>query len=130
MASAYELSQSGVAVTVIDRGEPGFGCSYGNAGWITPSLARPLPVPGMLWKALRWMLDPDSPLYIEPRASWALARWLLRFVRSMNGAHMDRAIDALTGLTQHSLEAYAHLEEETGHPTGFRRDGLVVAAVS
>jgi len=128
MAAAYELSGSGVSVTVVDRGEPGFGCSYGNAGWITPSLARPLPSPGMLGKALRWMLDPDSPLYIQPRMNASLARWLLRFLRSMNAAHMNRAIDALTGLTRHSLDVYAGLDAETGHATGFRRDGLLVAA--
>ncbi len=128
MATAFELSRCGVPVAVIDRGQPGFGCSYGNAGWITPCLALPLPAPGMLWSALRWMLDPDSPLYIQPRPSWSLLRWLFRFALSTNRAHMDRAVDALTRLTRHGVEVYASLEQETGHATGFRRDGLLVAA--
>jgi D-amino-acid dehydrogenase len=34
LSAAYELSSRGVAVTVIDKGDPGYGCSYGNAGWL------------------------------------------------------------------------------------------------
>jgi D-amino-acid dehydrogenase len=52
-ACAAELSQRGVSVTLIDKGPIGHGCSYGNAGWITPSFALPLPRPGMLLKSLK-----------------------------------------------------------------------------
>ena len=48
MASALDLARRGVGVTVLDRGPVGGGCSYGNAGWLTPSLATPLPAPGVL----------------------------------------------------------------------------------
>ena len=36
--------------------------------WLTPSQAVPLANPSMLLKSFRWMLDPDSPLYIQPRS--------------------------------------------------------------
>ena len=75
MATAHELSARGAQVTVIDRGEPGYGCSYGNAGWITPCFAMPLPMPGMLLKSIGWLTDPNSPLYIKPEPSWLLVRW-------------------------------------------------------
>src|SRR4051812_1095838 len=84
LSAAYELSLRGAAVTVIDKGEPGFGCSYGNAGWLTPCFSMPLPMPGMLFKSIGWLLDPDSPLRIKPQASIELLRWLTRFLLSMN----------------------------------------------
>src|SRR3954467_15889133 len=96
MATAHELSSRGAKVTVIDRGEPGFGCSYGNAGWITPCFALPLPMPGMFFKSLKWLSNPDSPLYIQPRLSLSLARWLTRFLFSMNEKHLQRSVTALT----------------------------------
>ncbi len=130
MATAHELSRRGAAVTLVERGEPGCGCSYGNAGWITPALSLPLPMPGMLFKTLGWMLDPESPLHIEIRPSWHLARWLLRFLRSMNHAHMVRSVDALTRLTRYGLDVYARLEQETGHATGYRQSGLLVVTES
>lgn len=45
---AWELAQRGLSVMVIDKRDIGHGCSYGNAGWLTPCFALPLPMPGML----------------------------------------------------------------------------------
>src|SRR5579862_2196020 len=128
MACAYELSKRGLRVTVIDRGEPGFGCSYGNAGWLTPCFSMPLPMPGMLLKSLKWMTNPESPLYIQPRPSWLLISWLARFVLSMNRKKMLQSVTALTALSRISLEAYATLSAETGHDIRFRQTGLLMAA--
>src|SRR5689334_8904836 len=84
VACADALARRGLRVVLIDKGEIGHGCSYGNAGWITPCFALPLSMPGMFLQALRWLIDPLSPLYIEPRLSWSLLRWLGRFAISMN----------------------------------------------
>lgn len=67
IACALELARRGASVTVLERDRIGSGCSFGNAGWLTPSLSLPLAAPGMLRKATRWLLDPESPLYIQPR---------------------------------------------------------------
>ena len=80
MASAVELARRGVQVTVLERDRIGHGCSFGNAGWLTPSQAVPLANPAYLFKGIKWMLDPDSPLYIQPRLDPALIRWLLEFL--------------------------------------------------
>jgi D-amino-acid dehydrogenase len=130
MATAYELASRGAQVTVIDRGEPGMGCSYGNAGWITPCFAMPLPMPGMMLKSIKWLTNPDSPLYIKPEPSLLLARWLWRFMRSMNNKLMLQSVDALTEISKYSLEAYARLDAESkasgGAGFGFERKGLLM----
>jgi len=128
LSCAYELARRGVGVTVIDKGEMGYGCSYGNAGWITPCFAMPLPMPGMLLKSVGWLLDPDSPLYIKPAPSRLLAQWLVRFMLAMNHKQMMRSVAALTEISLYSSDAYTKLEGETGHAFGLRKDGLLMAA--
>ena len=126
MATAHELAERGARVTVIDRGEVGFGCSYGNAGWITPCFAMPLPMPGMLLKSVGWLLNPDSPLYIKPELNLRLVRWLLRFLLSMNRGLMNRSIAALTEISTYSLDAYARLAERHPGAFGFEKKGLLM----
>lgn len=128
MACAYELSQRGAKVTVIDKGEVGFGCSYGNAGWITPCFAMPLPMPGMLLKSIGWLLDPESPLYIKPSADPLLMRWLFRFLRSMNRPLMLQSIESLTAVSKYSLDAYKQLDEKFPGVIGYEQKGLLMVS--
>ncbi|MBC7692888.1 MAG: FAD-dependent oxidoreductase [Methylotenera sp.] len=128
MSLAYDLSKRGIAVTDIDKGEIGFGCSYGNAGWLTPCFSMPLPMPGMLLKSIGWMLDPVGPLHIKPQPSVLLARWLSRFLVSMNTGLMNRSVSALTEISKYSLDAYAQLDRDYPNTIGFERKGLLMVA--
>ena len=67
LASAYELVRSGCEVTVLESGRVGQAASHGNAAKITFGERGPVPAPGVLTQAVRWMLRPDSPL--SPRAT-------------------------------------------------------------
>jgi len=129
-ACAYELGRRGVSVTLIDRGKIGFGCSYGNAGWISACLAHPLPMPGMLREVTKWLLDPDSPLYIKPCPNWELVRWLTRFAFCMNRRRMRQSVVALTGLARYSLQAYQELDAQHPGAFGFNQKGLLMVAQS
>jgi D-amino-acid dehydrogenase len=130
LASAYELSRAGVRVVVIDKSDPGYGCSYGNAGWITPCFSMPLPMPGMLLKSIGWLTKPESPLYIKPEMSVTLFRWLLRFLLSMNRKQMLASVDALTALSKQSLDLYKELSQKTDKPFSFEQKGLFMVAQS
>ena len=123
---AYSLARRGVSVTVVDKGEIGHGCSYGNAGWLVPSHAVPLPAPGALGSALRWMLNKDSPLYIKPRPSPAMAAWLLRFLACANQRHYRYGAQPLVHLAVRSLELVeSFIEEHGGDELDFRKAGLL-----
>ena len=126
-ACAYYLTQRDVRVTLIDKGPIGFGCSYGNAGLIVPSHGLPLPMPGAVRQALGWMFRPDSPLYIKPRLSWELARWLFRFLRSANERHLHYAAEVLVELARHSLALFETLGETEGvaEEIGFEKRGAL-----
>ncbi len=129
-ACACALAERGVAVTAIDRRAPGRGCSYGNAGWLTPSLATPLPMPGVLRKSLKWLTKPDSPFYIKPSLNPQLLRWLWRFVRSANRCTAEKSLAALTQMAMFSLDAYRQLDEMAPGAFGFCQRGLILAAGS
>jgi D-amino-acid dehydrogenase len=128
LSCAYELSKQGVSVTVIDKSEPGSGCSYGNAGWITPCFALPLPMPGMLAKSLKWLLNPISPLYIKPEVNWLLISWLLRFLRSTHAKTAARSTSALMDMAKFSLKEYTKLSQELELPFGFEKKGLLMVS--
>ncbi len=129
-AGACDLARRGAKVTLIDKGQIGHGCSYGNAGFVTPCFALPLPMPGMLLKSIRWMLDPEGPLYIKPRPSWEFLCWLACFARSMNQRKLHDSTRALTALATYSLDAYRRIDADEPGCIGFAQRGLITIAAT
>lgn len=125
VACARALAQRGAAVTVLERDRIGHGCSFGNAGWLTPSLATPLANPAMLLKSFRWMFDPESPLYIQPRLDPAYLRWLIEFLLSSRTAKFERGAGALIELCRVSVDLWEELAGRSPEPFGYARDGLL-----
>jgi D-amino-acid dehydrogenase len=126
-AIGAELSRRGAKVCVIDKGTLGKGCSYGNAGWMTPCFSMPLPMPGMLLKSMKWMLNPAGPLYIKPSLSMDLAHWLFTFMKAMNETQARRAVEALVVLSQKSLTEYEKLGKK--YPEiRFEQKGLLMVS--
>ncbi|WP_375335660.1 FAD-dependent oxidoreductase [Blastococcus sp. TML/C7B] len=82
LATAWFLQESGAEVTVYEQDVVAAGASWGNAGWLTPSLTAPLPEPAVLRYGLRAVLSPRSPVYVPPRADARLLRFLARFARN------------------------------------------------
>jgi D-amino-acid dehydrogenase len=125
VACALELARRGAQVTVIDRDRLGAACSYGNAGWLTPSLAVPLPAPGVVAKALKWLLDADGPFYIQPRLDVELVSWLFRFWAATGRARFERGAEALVRLSRWSCDEWQKLAGRDGVDFGYARNGLV-----
>ncbi len=125
VAVADALSRAGSAVVLIDRDLPGHGCSYGNAGWVAPCFATPLPRPGLLLKAARWMLDRRSPLRIPLRPDPALVAWLVRFLWNTRQERFVAGTRALVELSQYSLEAFGELASDRRRGLDLQRKGLL-----
>lgn len=122
-----ELARRGAKVCVIDKGTIGKGCSYGNAGWLTPCFSMPLPMPGMLLKSMKWMMNPEGPLYIKPSLSLDLAHWLYSFMKAMNESQARRAVECLVVLSQKSLIEYEKLSQK--YPDiHYRQKGLLMVS--
>ena len=122
-AIALELRKRGADVTVVDRGEPGSGCSFGNSGAVSPGSVAPLAMPGVLASLPSMLLDGDSPLYLPltylPRA----LPWLLKFVASARPAAVQQAAKKLDAIHRGALDAHEAMTRELGVPELFLRRG-------
>jgi D-amino-acid dehydrogenase len=130
MASAYYLQRSGWSVTVVDRGEVGRGCSYGNSCLIVPSHSEPIPGPGVIGQALRFMLSKTSPFYIRPRFDPGLISWGWKFRSYCNEDAARRGFDALLALSRGSLTLYRELTASKEADFFFERRGLLEVYLS
>lgn len=130
VAAAYSLHDAGWRVTLVDRGEVGGECSFGNACLVVPSHSHPVPGPGVVAQALRWMLRPDSPFHVRPRLDRELVRWLWRFRRSCSDEAAGRGFDALLALSRLSLELFEGLVSDGGVRFFFEKRGLLNVYVS
>src|SRR6478735_10440272 len=102
LACALALVEAGRHVRVIEATHVGAGASHGNCGTITPSHAPPLAAPGMVQTALRWMLQPDAPLYIQPRFDPRLWQCGLRFAGRCNARDWEASARAKSCLLNDS----------------------------
>ncbi len=124
VACAIELARRGAQVTVLERDRVGHGCSFGNAGWLAASQAASLANPAMLLKSLKWMLDPDSPLYIQPRLDPAFGRWLIEFLLASRKSRFERGTIALLEMCRVSVDMWEEVARRSD-TFGFERHGLL-----
>jgi D-amino-acid dehydrogenase len=126
-SAAYQLLKRGMRVTVIERGsEADASCSTGNAGMVVPSHFVPLAAPGMIWKGIRWMFDPESPFAIRPRPSWELVSWGWKFYMASSPARVKRAMPVLRDMALRSRTLFTELAETEGFGFGLEKKGLLM----
>jgi len=124
---AYYLAKTGMTVVLVEKGEICSGCSYANAGLITPSHSLPIPAPGVIKQACKWLLQEDSPLLFRLRLDWRLAYWLVRFAAACREQPMNRAIPVLRDLSRGSLDLFEELILAEGLSFDYERLGLLCA---
>lgn len=122
LCTAYYLARRGEPVSVISREPVGDSASGGNAG-ILAAGHLPLPRPGLARKALRWMLDRESPLYIPPRFDPALLRWFWDFNLACSQSRIDRSMEILAPLGFRTMECWRELMANEALACDFRPRG-------
>src|SRR4051812_44661909 len=119
----YALVKRGVEVTLIDRDEPGLGCSYGNSGAISPGSVAPVAMPGVIASVPSMLIDETSPLFMPlsylPRA----LPWLLKFVASARPAKVEASARKLDSFHRGAVEKHAAMAAEVGVPELILRQG-------
>ena len=106
---ALYLQRDGHEVRLIDRDQPGSGCSFGNAGLIQCASVVPVAAPGIARKVPWMLLDRSQPLFIQWRYLGSLAPYLLRFLVEARADRFAKNIRALASLVPGSFEAYKPL---------------------
>lgn len=113
---AYALRKRGFDVVLMDKGEPGEGCSFGNLGAISMSSIVPLATPSVIKSAPSMLGDPSSPLFLPLRYLPKAAPWLARFVMSARPSVVERNSAELVKLHAGAVQAHAELTREVGVP--------------
>ncbi len=115
LTSAYYLIKEGHEVTIIEKNEGTDNCSFGNAGYISPSHFIPLASPGIVAQGLKWMLSSSSPFYIKPRLDTSLVRWGLKFYTKANENTVAQNAPHLNNILQLSRNLMIDLDLELNH---------------
>lgn len=124
LSCAYHLAQAGHRVTLIERGACGRGASWGNAGWIVPSLVAPFNAPGAVPQALRAMRNPDGPIALRQLPTWSLARWGLAFLRNSRADRSRASLQVVAAMASGATADVTALADELGFEA--HRTGLLV----
>ncbi len=125
LSSAYYLQQSGHEVTVIDKTDMSANCSYGNAGYVCPSHFVPLATPGIVKQGLKWMWNPHSPFYVQPRLDWGLIDWGLKFMRIATPEHVERSAVPLRDIAIISQKLYEEWAALPQFSFAYEKKGLL-----
>lgn len=125
VTAAWELSQSGHTVTVLDRHpEAAAETSRANAGLVATGHAMPWAsprVPGILLKSL---FSPDQAYRLKPRLDPHMLRWGVRFLGQCTHRRAAENTVHAYRLCRYSQSRLQAVTREAGLDYDSRRDGL------
>ena len=125
LSSAFYLRKSGWDVTVLDKSDFLDNCSYGNAGYISPSHFTPLATPGIVKKGLKWMWNSKSPFYVQPRLDMNLIDWGLKFMKIATLKHVNDSALPLLDIGLLSQREYEEWLKIPGFDFAYEHKGLL-----
>lgn len=127
LSCALFLIKQGRTVRILEKNKVGAATSHGNCGTITPSHTLPLPAPGMVVKALKYMAQADAPFYVKPSTDLALLEWLLRFSLHCNEKDMRKGALAKSNLLNQSRALLEDIIVEHQLDCDFSASGVMYA---
>lgn len=122
-AAALNLRRKGFETAIIDPDPPGHGCSFGNAGAISPGSVVPIALPGMITQTPRWLMDPLGPLFVRWRYTLKAAPWLMRWLLASRMTQVSRSAEGLKPLIGPTFSEYERLVGSTAFHSLFRQQG-------
>ncbi len=112
-STAIWLQRHGHEVVLIDKGTPGKGASYGNAGLLAHWAVDPVTSP-TLWKdSAKFLLDPNGPLFIKWSHIPRLLPWLVKFMSNATDANTRRIVSNLDPLLYDTVAQHKSLVADT-----------------
>lgn len=127
---ALSLQAEGFRVLLLDRADPGEGCSKGNAGHIATEHITPLSSPQTILQVPRMLLQANGPLTVRWSYLPTLLPWLVRFLFAGSPRRVAAATRALAALNRRALGAYDALAEVIDIDGLFRKDGTLLVCES
>lgn len=125
VSAALHLQARGRSVTLIDRGEPGQGTSFGNAGLIERSSVIPYSFPQGFGTLLRYGMNRRSDVRYDPFYVSRIARWLFQYWRESSPERLKIATDAMLPLVEASVREHDALITQAGCERLVRSQGWI-----
>ncbi len=127
LATAWELAERGIEVTIVDRrGEPGAGASFANGGQLSYSYVTPLASPDTLRKLPGLLLSPAAPIRIRPTLDPDFLRWSLAFLSACTDRMLRETTTAQLALAALSHKVLAQLTTAQRLAFGLQAAGRLV----
>ncbi len=123
VCSALWLQRAGCQVTLIERGEPGCGTSFGNTAMITPGQIIPYSMPGLVKDVPRWLFSKRNPLKITTSYLPTITPWLWTLIRAGRVENAIAVSRALRSLHENAFELYGELSRGTPAQDFFEKSG-------
>lgn len=127
VSTALHLQALGRSVALVDRGPPGGGTSYGNAGLIERSSVVPYAFPRSLTTVLRYALNRSSDVRYDLRDLLHVAPFLFRYWRQSSPRNLEVATRAMLPLIEASVAEHDKLIAASGASDLVRADGWIAA---
>lgn len=125
VSTALHLQARGRSVLLIDKGEPGEGTSYGNAGLIERSSVIPYSFPQGLWNLLRYGMNRRSDVRYDPLYLPRIARWLFQYWRESSPERLKIATQAMLPLVEAGVREHDFLVQQAGCAKLIRAQGWI-----
>lgn len=125
IATALCLQDAGMSVLLVDRADPGAGCSSGNAGVIASSFVLPLSSFSHILGAPKMLMDRMAPLSLPWRHVANYAPWLWRFALNAFPGNRRHTIDRLIQLNKASLPAWKRVLPDDMYSRIFLERGML-----
>lgn len=122
---AFYLARAGRAVTILDRGRFGAGCSHANCGYVCPSHVLPFAMPGAIASTLKTLFQRNSPLKVRPWTVLKNLGWFWGFARRCNARDMMHAGRAIQALLQSSRMLFDELIATESIECEWEKKGLL-----
>jgi len=113
-ATAWHLQRRGKKTALLDRGEPGRGTSYGNAGLIERSSVVPYHFPRRLCDVLRYAGNQQTAVRYDRAYLPKIAPWLYQFWRHSSPKKLALATRDMLGLIERSVSEHAIMIDASG----------------
>jgi D-amino-acid dehydrogenase len=110
---AERLQFEGKKVVLVDRQQPGEGCSKGNAGHFATDVILPLANMTNLLSVPKMLMDPLGPLSIKWSYLPRLMPWLMRYGWAALPSNTRKSTEAIKTLNRPSIERFQALLKRT-----------------
>ena len=124
VTTAYSLHKRGFDVTVYDRQRyAAMETSFANGGQLSASNAEVWNQWSTVIKGIKWMLDADAPLSVNPRPHWHKISWMAEFLGSIPRYKANTI--ASTKLAVAARAGLAEMADHTGVDFDFTPAGIL-----